>query len=229
MIIALAQNTDDSIIRQVAELIYGTDDFAFPYLFGPRERAIKKIEGLIRRDNNLFSAGKILADIENNEVRGILIGYDPATLKNEVEDFLSVFSLPDSFLLMLKSVLLFPLADRSSIKGPYIQIISTAERHRGKGIASGLIDHYCALLREQRENQVTLDVALGNDGARRLYERKGFRPVQEWSIPFTSLGICRMEMSLVSTPPIHRGGIAACRGLLVTQKTRHYLPGGWSS
>ncbi|QIE55398.1 GNAT family N-acetyltransferase [Pikeienuella piscinae] len=48
---------------------------------------------------------------------------------------------------------------------------------RGHGIGAALIERVAALARERGARELLLDVALGNDRARALYERRGFRVV----------------------------------------------------
>jgi ribosomal protein S18 acetylase RimI-like enzyme len=46
---------------------------------------------------------------------------------------------------------------------------------RDFGLAAGLVDAAIAIAREAKLRLVWLDVAVGNDGARRIYDRLGFR------------------------------------------------------
>ena len=80
----------------------------------------------------------------------------------------------------------------------YLSILAVDESHRGRGIATALLErvvagaHHLGL-------RVCLDVALDNDGARRLYEGLGFRiasvretsEVERRTIPVR--GMARME------------------------------------
>ena len=56
--------------------------------------------------------------------------------------------------------------------------LAVAEGHRGRGIGSRLLEALAGVARERGYPAIRLDVADGNDAARRLYERLGFRAVQ---------------------------------------------------
>ena len=56
--------------------------------------------------------------------------------------------------------------------------LAVAEAHRGRGIGSRLIEALAGIAQTRGHPAIRLDVADGNDGARRLYERRGFRAVQ---------------------------------------------------
>jgi ribosomal-protein-alanine N-acetyltransferase len=48
------------------------------------------------------------------------------------------------------------------------------QKFQGEGLGSQLLDHAILLFKEQGINSVFLEVRESNEGARRLYERKGF-------------------------------------------------------
>jgi ribosomal protein S18 acetylase RimI-like enzyme len=57
----------------------------------------------------------------------------------------------------------------------FIYIVYVDQGFRGLGLATALVEAAIALAREAKLRFVWLDVAVGNDGARRVYERLGFR------------------------------------------------------
>jgi GNAT superfamily N-acetyltransferase len=57
--------------------------------------------------------------------------------------------------------------------------IAVLDEWRGRGLGTMLMDTIEDWAREAQLDALVLDVATGNDGARRLYERLGYRPVSE--------------------------------------------------
>ena len=57
----------------------------------------------------------------------------------------------------------------------FIYTVYVDQAFRGLGLAAGLVDAAIAAAREAGLCFVTLTVAVGNEGARRIYERMGFR------------------------------------------------------
>jgi ribosomal-protein-alanine N-acetyltransferase len=62
--------------------------------------------------------------------------------------------------------------------GETIEILTLAilPQHRRKGIASSLIDEMCAWALEQKKKAIFLEVAQDNLVAKKLYQKKGFKP-----------------------------------------------------
>ncbi len=57
----------------------------------------------------------------------------------------------------------------------FIYTVYVDQAFRGRGLAAGLVEAAIAAGREAGLRLVWLTVAIGNDGARRLYDRMGFR------------------------------------------------------
>jgi ribosomal-protein-alanine N-acetyltransferase len=66
------------------------------------------------------------------------------------------------------------IVPQTPIRGHLYDLFVTADT-RGRGVGRELIATVAQRLRERGVSHLSLDVALGNDGARRLYERLGFR------------------------------------------------------
>ncbi|MBN8220056.1 MAG: GNAT family N-acetyltransferase [Spirochaetes bacterium] len=177
-------------LPSVAELIYDTDKYLFPFLFGAREKALPILQALVRLDGNSFSHRHIWCDVEADQVRGILIGYDHRTIDERAEtaDFRAVLPLWDQFTLFFKYLILKPFMDKSDVTGLYIQNVCVAAEARGRGIGTGLIRHFCGL----HPRDCFLDVELGNRQALALYERLGFQIMAEKTVFLPGLGSYRM-------------------------------------
>ena len=59
----------------------------------------------------------------------------------------------------------------------YINAIATFENHRGKGVARKLIEEAQRQAQSQGCDRISLIVASENTGAKRLYEKLGYRDV----------------------------------------------------
>lgn len=174
----------------VAGLVYDTDAYLFPLLFGSRGHALPILKKLIQLDANSFSHRYIQVYEAEGVVQAILIGYNHREINKEAEeaDFKSALPLVDLILLVPKLWILRPFMDKSDVTGHYIQNVCVAPEHRGKGIGSLLIRNFC----ETHATDVWLDVELGNKAALQLYERLGFRVSRQIPIFLPGLGSYRL-------------------------------------
>ncbi len=181
-------------LYRVAELIYDTDEYLFPFLFGTRDRALPVLRNLVTLEHNAFSHRYIQVYDEGGEVQAILIGYNHREIAKDAEeaDFKRVLSSFAQILMVPKYWILQPFMDKSDVTGYYIQNVCVAAEHRGKGIGSVLIRNFC----EAHDTDVWLDVELGNKAARQLYERLGFSIASKKTIFLPGLGSYRMVRRL---------------------------------
>ncbi len=195
MIIRPVKINDD--FRKIAELVYDTDEFLFPFLFGKREQGIDRIKGLILLENNSFSFKHMLC-AEDDNITGILIGYEPKKIIRALEskDYEKVFTLPQLLVLALKSLFLDLVLSTRNIDGWYIQNISVIPEGRGTGIGTRLMEHFFALIKDKGAMKATLDVSRKNAGAKKLYERKGFRVEKKGIKGMLNTGVYRMSRLL---------------------------------
>ncbi len=85
----------------------------------------------------------------------------------------------------LWAVYLFSLYERTPDAGELVMDgIAVRDDMRGHGIGGQLLDQLATYARENGYTRIRLDVIDTNPAARRLYERKGFRPVHTQRFPF---------------------------------------------
>ena len=79
----------------------------------------------------------------------------------------------------------------------YIQAMIVDPKRRGGGIGSTLMDFAENRARSTGSSRLSLDVAAKNEGARRLYERRGMTVESEWpNLPFMPALFVRMAKPL---------------------------------
>jgi len=64
--------------------------------------------------------------------------------------------------------------------GFYLLALAVDDAERGRGIGSSLIDHVEERARRSGSSRLYLDVAVKNEGARKLYERRGMAVESRW-------------------------------------------------
>ncbi len=166
-------------LTRIAELVYATDGFLFPYMFGRGEAATDLLKDLIKRDQNSFSWRYITGYFDEEDVcQGIYIAYHQGNKSND-KDFSKVFKGLNGLWLALKSLPFNTLLNPPIQKTLYLQNLSVHESARSKGIGRALLsDFYESAIREGIDT-VSLDVSLDNEGAMRLYLKEGFKLIKK--------------------------------------------------
>ena len=119
-----------------------------------------------RRQSGSFSYRNAIVREDSDGIRSRLIGYrlgDPPDDRNYDD-------MPPMFVPLQQ---LEDLAPNTW----YVNVLATYPKHRGKGYGRELLSIAEQLAKESRSTGPSLIVSDGNSGARRLYERIGFREV----------------------------------------------------
>lgn len=187
----------DDNLSKVAELIYDTDEFLFPFIFGNNPGAIQKIINLIRLKNNTFNKDCILAKIsKDHTISGIINYFNPKEVdhKLEDEDYHQVFGKFELMVLFFKNLFLTKFNNKSKIDGIYIQIVSVSSDFRGQGIGTSLVSQVITESKNNGYKSVWLDVDIKNHKALKLYKKLGFKTINKIiPVPLTNLGVYRMR------------------------------------
>ena len=80
----------------------------------------------------------------------------------------------------------------------YLLSMAVDREYRGKGIGSALMDTIEERARASGSTRLSLDVSANNEGARRIYERRGMNIESQWPkrIPLPGVRFYRMTKSL---------------------------------
>jgi ribosomal protein S18 acetylase RimI-like enzyme len=80
----------------------------------------------------------------------------------------------------------------------YLLSMAVDKEYRGEGIGSALIDIIEERARASGSTRLSLDVSANNEGARRIYERRGMNIESQWPkrIPLPGMRFYRMTKSL---------------------------------
>jgi ribosomal protein S18 acetylase RimI-like enzyme len=133
-----------------------------PFEIG-RARAMREEGGFSYRNAHMIE--------DDGAIAGTLVGYPL-----EAEDDADLSDVPD---------LVRGLVDleREVAGFWYVNILAVYPEHRGRGLGSRLLDHADRLGRKARSRGMAIIVVSGNAGARRLYERHGYRPLATKAAP----------------------------------------------
>ena len=163
----------------VARLIYDTDAFLFPFVFGSFAAAGPLLTHLVSLDDNSFSHRFIRVHTgEEGTIDGLSIGFGGKEKPSD-RDYMEVMKGWAGALTSIRSLLLYPILSPPIRNSWYLQNLSVAPEVRGKGIGRQLLADAYETARGKGYQSMSLDVSLSNPGAQRLYRSEGFIPIRK--------------------------------------------------
>lgn len=173
-------------VDKVARLVYDVDFRTFDMLFKSPEKAIGTISKSLR-DEDLETFTMILDDDGN--IIGMLIYY--------IDKFPHHFNFRSLRLLIVDILDYFVLSDVEP-GDLYIAEIAIDDSLRGQGLGKKVILETIEYAREKNLNRVLLDADFRNVGAKRLYEKIGFRQINKKRVKFPGFerGMYNMQYCL---------------------------------
>lgn len=174
-------------LLKVAKLVYDVDFRTFDMLFKTPESAIKTIaKDLPKR--GLEEYFKVILDDED-EIIGILMVYNSRVSHR--------FYLKSPRLLIVDILDHFALADIEK-DDLYLAELAVDSKLRGQGIGKTVVCDVIDYARSKNYKRVTLDADFRNVGAKRLYEKIGFKQFNKKSVKIGRFerGMYNMELIL---------------------------------
>jgi ribosomal protein S18 acetylase RimI-like enzyme len=185
--------------RKVAGLLYETDRDIFNFLYRNKAKSAKILEKLVRLGGNNLGHEHIYVVSQNELVIGVLLYFAGSHHKyGEFKFLLKHLNLVDVFrflLIDLKDSLILSHLNKCDF---YLGGVAVDEHFRGQGVGSLILDEGINMAQKRGCKRVVLDVALDNLGAKRLYERTGFKVFSKRSYPWFGgrIGMFNMELSI---------------------------------
>lgn len=180
----LALNDD---LRQVARLIYYTDDYIFPFMFNGNLTAAEKVlANMIRRDT-IYNYKNISVALSDDKIVGIVVSQrTPLNITpNEMCDcFIESGIILDERFAKVYNEYYKLLNDEP--EGIYIANVCVDKLYRGLGVATKMLE---TLLK--KDETYHLESVKANVNALRLYQKAGFEIDYEYP-GFTGVPCYRM-------------------------------------
>ncbi len=184
-------------------LIYASGPHEFDYVF--HEGAITALDYLafvFPTGRGLSSYHRATVAVVDNEVVGIYVCHssseDAAVSRGNLVNILRCYGLRAGLRVLQRALRIGTVLPPPTPGSDYISQLGVSPSRRGQGIGTRLLQRQCERSRELGRRALELDVAAPNHGARRLYERLGFRVIAEraWKYGGDVPDQQRMELKL---------------------------------
>jgi ribosomal protein S18 acetylase RimI-like enzyme len=185
--------------HKVAELLYETDRTIFNFFYQNKANTALILEKLVRVGKNNLGHENIYVVTQNGVVIGVLLYFKGDHHKfRELKFLFNNLNFIDAFrffLIDLKDSLILSHLKKCDF---YVAGVAVDEEFRGQGVGSVILDKGINMARQRGCERVVLDVSLDNMGAKRLYERIGFKVFNKRSYPWFGgrIGMFNMELTI---------------------------------
>jgi len=164
-------------LKDVAKLIYDSDDYIYPATFGNKNKAKKLLPTIIKKADGLFSFKNIRVAIDENKKKivGVVVATDKA-FSIDIDDNIKN-KLPKTFQDVYKHYFEeLPRQYDGSGDAVYIACICVNKHYRGHEIGKMLL---LQIIKKYEEKDIYLEVLTNNKPAIGLYEKVGFKKKSE--------------------------------------------------
>ena len=172
---------------KVAKLVYDVDFRTFDLLFKNEDKAISTIERDLRK-HEPEGTFKVILD-NNDEIIGMLMAY--------ISEMPYDFRFKSLKLIIVDILDYFVLCDIEK-DDLYVAEIAIDDSLRGQGLGKQVLLDVIDYAKSKNLNRVILDADFRNVGARKLYERMGFKEFNKKRLKIASFerGMHNMELIL---------------------------------
>lgn len=171
--------TKEDNLKKIAELLYKTDTYIYPYWFETLDKCKAELTPLLLEDKFFFNINNLFVTIDKNtnEIIGVIcildknidLGYDYSELKAKNERY--CFTIVNYIEGLIKEVKESDFA--------YISNVCVDEKYRGKHIGNYMMNYVIDVYKDKLFKEIVLDVLAQNPGAIKLYQNLGFEQFTE--------------------------------------------------
>lgn len=169
--------TKDDDLKKIAELLYKTDYYIYPYWFETLDKCMEELPPLLLEDNFFFSLNHLYIALSDDVIVGLVcildksmdLSYDYEELKNKNERY--KFTIENYVEGLVKEV--------EEANFVYISNVCVDENYRGQHIANDMLTAVMDIYKKRLYDHVVLDVLAENPAAIKLYQNLGFKQFTE--------------------------------------------------
>lgn len=172
-----AHDTDN--LEQIAELLYRTDKYIYPYWFGSLDNCKKELSKLLLEDKFFFNINNLylMVDNINNIIIGVVCVVDKSVDLNY--DYSKLEKVNDRYKFTINNYIKTLIEEVREAEFAYISNVCVHPEYRGKHIGSMMVKRVIEIYRKKCFDELSLDVLADNSGAIKLYQNLGFEQSSE--------------------------------------------------
>lgn len=171
--------TEYDKLEEIAELLYRTDPYIYPYWFSSLDNCKKELSKLLLEDKFFFNINNlyIMIDNYNNRIIGVICVVDKDVDLNYDYDKLEKVNKRYEF--TINNYIKELIKEVKNAQFAYISNVCVHPDYRGKHVGSMMLKHVIEICKKEYFEEIALDVIADNFGAIKLYQNLGFEQSSE--------------------------------------------------
>lgn len=170
MIVRKANKDDD--LKKIAELIYKTDPYIYPYWFENLDNCLEELPPLLLEDKFFFNIDHIFVSIVEEKIVGIVCIIEKAT--DLSYDYTELKKKNERYLYTIENYIEKLIDEVKDVDFAYISNVCVDEAFRGRGVGKTMLDDVMQIFTEKMYRHFVLDVVADNIGAVKMYNNLSF-------------------------------------------------------
>ena len=167
----------DDKLEKVAELLYKTDPYIYPYWFGSLENCINELTPMLLEEKFFFYYQNLYVAIKDNDIVGVVCIVDKGT--DLSYDYTKLKAYNERYCFTIVNYIEGLIKEVKDADFAYISNVCVDEKYRGMHIGNFMISNIIKIYKEQLFKKIVLDVLADNPGAIKLYQNLGFEKFTE--------------------------------------------------
>ena len=159
-------------LDKIAELLYYTDDYIYPYWFGSVENCKKELTPLLTQDKFFFNINNIYVAVQDGNILGIVCITDKGTDLNYDYSELRIVNARYEF--TIDNYIMGLIEEVKNAEFAYISNVCVDPNYRDLHVGTFLLDNLIKEYKIKKFNEIVLDVLADNPRAIHLYQKMGF-------------------------------------------------------
>ena len=173
MNIEFRKATANDDLAKIAELLYYTDDYIYPYWFGSLENCKKELTPLLLENKFFFNINNLYIAVKDNIVLGVVCIVDKKT--DLSYDYSELLNKNERYNFTITNYIMELIDEVKNAKYAYISNVCVDPNYRDLHIGTFLLDNLIREYKEKMYKEIVLDVLADNPRAIHLYEKMGFK------------------------------------------------------
>lgn len=165
-----ARASDD--LEKIAELLYYTDDYIYPYWFGSVENCRKELTPLLTKDKFFYNINNIYVAVKDNVILGVVCITDKGT--DLSFDYSELRKVNRRYEFTIDNYIMGLIEEVENSEFAYISNVCVDPNYRDLHVGTFLLENLINEYKSKKFREIALDVLADNPRAIHLYEKMGF-------------------------------------------------------